>query len=564
MRPLLVMRGVEMALRMSWVLFVFASRKEGTGSFWIKRLVMIGLAVLAPAASQQAFAKAVQETEILFDASSSMNERSGEAFKLDVAKQALTTIAGQIPADANVGFRVFGQHPIRERGGTKEESCRDSELAFPIQPFEKERLLAALSSLQAYGQTAIGYSLQLAAKDFTPSPEAEKTIILISDGQETCGVDPVGVVQALKAQGIHLVIHAVGFAVDPDARAKLQALAEATGGTYADAQRADELEVNLNTAAARAGLLLAPARPAAENLLAASAGARIVSASTQEFSKLIDGKEETTFAFHGGETGVFSFKENRVVLLEGFAVPIFKASRVNPGSIELFGSLDSPTTGFFHLQSIRVKNEVSYDNVYQAVPIDSPVAIRYLKAVVGRGADDSMSYHTEWHAYGRYLEGRELEEHLQAARRRSRNVLAAENGGTLIASSNSNFQYLIDETSASVGYVAEVEVNSEGIFGFQNGQTALLQHVAVPILHSDASNVKTLEFWVSEATPTSGFHKVGTMETTNLVFAGNPYQEYVLDPAVKAKYLKVKVLSSHGGIARVKIPELRAVGFLED
>jgi Ca-activated chloride channel family protein len=49
-------------------------------------------------------------------------------------------------------------------------------------------------------------------------------------------------VRTLAGQGVDLVVHAVGFGVDDEARAELSCIAQATGGTYTDAPDADALQ----------------------------------------------------------------------------------------------------------------------------------------------------------------------------------------------------------------------------------------------------------------------------------------------------------------------------------
>ena len=40
------------------------------------------------------------------------------------------------------------------------------------------------------GQTPLTYSLEQAAQDFGATSDEERVIILVSDGEETCGGDP--------------------------------------------------------------------------------------------------------------------------------------------------------------------------------------------------------------------------------------------------------------------------------------------------------------------------------------------------------------------------------------
>ena len=55
----------------------------------------------------------------------------------------------------------------------------------------------------------------------------------------------------IRDRGIDLVINTVGFNVEPEAQQELQCIADATGGTYADASDADSLAKELSRAAPR-------------------------------------------------------------------------------------------------------------------------------------------------------------------------------------------------------------------------------------------------------------------------------------------------------------------------
>jgi hypothetical protein len=66
--------------------------------------------------------------------------------------------------------------------------------------------------------------------------------VLVTDGIESCGGDPVAAAHALREQGI--MIHLIGFGLGntPDEdTASLQAIADASGGKFFTANTADEL-----------------------------------------------------------------------------------------------------------------------------------------------------------------------------------------------------------------------------------------------------------------------------------------------------------------------------------
>ena len=77
--------------------------------------------------------------------------------------------------------------------------------------------------------------------------EDETTIVLVSDGEETCHADPCGAVKSLKTSGIKFILHVVGFGVDAKEKEQLTCLAEAGGGQYFGASNAALLLSALET-----------------------------------------------------------------------------------------------------------------------------------------------------------------------------------------------------------------------------------------------------------------------------------------------------------------------------
>jgi hypothetical protein len=103
----------------------------------------------------------------------------------------------------------------------------------------------AINNLAPKGMTPIALSLELAAADFAKYSEAKHTIILLSDGIETCGGDPMKAAQSLKDQGIDFKIFTIGFNVDAQAKAQLKELAESYGGSYSDVRNGVNLQEQL-------------------------------------------------------------------------------------------------------------------------------------------------------------------------------------------------------------------------------------------------------------------------------------------------------------------------------
>jgi hypothetical protein len=76
-------------------------------------------------------------------------------------------------------------------------------------------------------------------------------VVVLTDGEETCGGDPVGAANYWRAQGIDLRINVIGFAVTPYAQKQLSAVAKAGGGDYYRASDAPQLQKALKEAVQR-------------------------------------------------------------------------------------------------------------------------------------------------------------------------------------------------------------------------------------------------------------------------------------------------------------------------
>jgi hypothetical protein len=178
----------------------------------------------------------------LLDASGSMSEQLEGKVKIDIAKEALSSVLSEIPDDIALGMRVYGA--TYDQTLPEEENCKATELIVPIGKGTKDSIRSRAFSYSPKGYTPIALSLSKAPQDF-PSVDAKRYIILISDGKETCGGDPVAEINRLKLMGFKVVIHTVGFNVDEQTRLQLQQIASAGGGMYLDAKNSAELGSSL-------------------------------------------------------------------------------------------------------------------------------------------------------------------------------------------------------------------------------------------------------------------------------------------------------------------------------
>lgn len=136
--------------------------------------------------SVQAQPETSAQGKILFilDGSGSMRAKMGNKDKMAVAKEVMTKLIKELPDNLQVGLEVYGHR--------RKDDCNDIEVL----------------------------------------SEEETTIVLISDGQETCEADPCAALKALKDQDIKVKVHVVGFGVTREEQAQLSCIAEAGEGKY--------------------------------------------------------------------------------------------------------------------------------------------------------------------------------------------------------------------------------------------------------------------------------------------------------------------------------------------
>jgi hypothetical protein len=178
--------------------------------------------------------------EYILDASGSMLQTMEGKTRLQVAQEVLTARLNALPANAQVGLRVYG-HRVPYQG-REVESCEDIELVVPIKANGAQEVIDWLPGMQALGMTPMSASIQQAANDFTFEPGRRNFIVLISDGEETCGDEPATVVKYLQEIGIDFAIHVIGLDVDTQTAAQLKAISDVAGGVYYDARSEEDLD----------------------------------------------------------------------------------------------------------------------------------------------------------------------------------------------------------------------------------------------------------------------------------------------------------------------------------
>jgi Ca-activated chloride channel homolog len=170
---------------------------------------------------------------LVLDASGSMRGKIDGKSKMDIAKQVVSKIVGNWNATDELGLVAYGH---REKG-----SCADIEVLREASKLDADAYMKSVRGLNPKGKTPLTAAVKMAAESLQYT-EKNATVILVSDGIETCDLDPCAVATDLEKLGVGLTVHTVGFGLeDKGAVAQLKCLAENTGGTFSTASNADEL-----------------------------------------------------------------------------------------------------------------------------------------------------------------------------------------------------------------------------------------------------------------------------------------------------------------------------------
>ena len=187
---------------------------------------------------------------IVLDASGSMlaDDVDGKV-RMDVAKDATADVIRDVGRTSALGLETYGTE-TGSSDAEREAGCKDITVLDPPGPNRGDDLVGKVRALTPRGYTPIGESLRRAAGELTG--DGPKTVVLVSDGIETCTPPPAcDVARELRGRGIDLVVNTVGFKVDDAARAELGCIASATGGRYADAGDQKQLTAAMTAAADR-------------------------------------------------------------------------------------------------------------------------------------------------------------------------------------------------------------------------------------------------------------------------------------------------------------------------
>lgn len=176
---------------------------------------------------------------LVLDGSGSMWGRIEEHTKIEIAREVVSSLLADWDPRVELGLVAYGH---RRKG-----DCSDIEPLVPVGLAGPRQIERAVAGIQPRGKTPIGGALELAARELE-SIDRPATVILVTDGRETCHVDPCDVARALEERSVDFTAHVVGFDVDEETQQQLSCVAAATGGLFLTAENAPSLRLAIGRA----------------------------------------------------------------------------------------------------------------------------------------------------------------------------------------------------------------------------------------------------------------------------------------------------------------------------
>ncbi len=179
------------------------------------------------------------DTIVVLDVSNSMWGQIDGVSKIEIAREVIANLVGDIDPNTNFGLVAYGH---REKA-----NCQDIELVLPVAPLNAATFSAAVNGLTPRGRTPLTEAVRQAAEVLNYRDRPSR-IILVSDGLESCNADPCALAAELARGGVDFTAHVVGFDVAGiEDQSQLSCLADQTGGLYLTAESTEELTAALTT-----------------------------------------------------------------------------------------------------------------------------------------------------------------------------------------------------------------------------------------------------------------------------------------------------------------------------
>jgi Ca-activated chloride channel family protein len=205
-------------------------------------LIALLAGVAAGRAADETRTPCTEDAMIVFDASGSMAGNTVQGLfsdktRIDEVRKALGEVLPEVTKFRKVGLITYGPGPYGQ--------C-NVDLAFPPIPNAADRIMSVVNALNPAGKTPLTEAVRQAAEVLDYKTE-KGVVVLVTDGEETCGGAPCDLGKFLKANSRALTVHVIGYQLTgfswtgAESILDVQCLAQETGGLYISAKNRDDL-----------------------------------------------------------------------------------------------------------------------------------------------------------------------------------------------------------------------------------------------------------------------------------------------------------------------------------
>jgi hypothetical protein len=170
------------------------------GSNWIS----IRLSLLLAIASPCAVSAEIRPVLFILDASGSMAEPFEGISRISAARGIMEEQLASMESSVPVGLVAYGNGL---------QGCDSSRLYIPMGRGNRRSLAGAIQAMRPDGNTPIATSLKFVRETILPVT-TNATIVLISDGSESCGGDPAAEVGLIRARYPDVRLHIIGMTLN--------------------------------------------------------------------------------------------------------------------------------------------------------------------------------------------------------------------------------------------------------------------------------------------------------------------------------------------------------------
>ena len=220
----------------------------------LSSVLTAALALIVPAQSGLATTDCAADAMLVFDGSGSMIEFGFDYRQITRIAEARIAVARAMPQIAphrRVGLLIYGPNTG--------DSCSGIDVRFGPRANAAQPIIDDVQALSPGGLTPLANSVRAAA-DVLDYRERPGVIVVVTDGNETCGGRPCATGAGLLEDAQDLTIHVIGFRAvvdywtwdNPEQESHIRddtvarCLADMSGGTYAKADTVDELVDAMN------------------------------------------------------------------------------------------------------------------------------------------------------------------------------------------------------------------------------------------------------------------------------------------------------------------------------